>query len=191
MTPVGLRAPALGWIGASIFAVSLFAAAPAASGTAGAQVGEDELKAAFLYNFVKFVEWPCESATSGCEEIWIGFLGRDPVSDILEETVEGKRVRGHRIRIQRFASLEEVREVQLLFVCPGSVDVAVLAESLRDRPVLTVGQSDDFSERGGIVRLFLEGRRMRFEINPAAAKRHGIRVSSELLALARIYDGEH
>lgn len=157
----------------------------------GPPVDEYEVKAAFLYNFVKFVRWPCETTERGCGGFTIGVLGNDPFGAVLDEAIVGKRIRGNRIRVVRFSSVEEVdddNDVHVLFVGSEQTDVRRLLDRLKGRPVLIVGESDRFASEGGHVRLFLEERRMRFEINPEAAKHRGIRLSPELLVLARIVE---
>lgn len=182
------------WLASSLLAGALIVSAgPTATravASPGPPVDEYEIKAAFLYNFVKFVRWPCDGSADGCGAYRIGVLGDDPFGSMLDEAVVGKRIRGNALEIVRFSSIDEVDGVHVLFVCSGSTDVERVLRRLEDRPVLTVGESERFALQGGTVRLFLEKRRMRFEINPGAAKRHGVHVSPELLVLARIVEEE-
>lgn len=177
------------WLAAAASASILLALVSAPAGARnGVQVDEHQIKAAFVYNFVKFARWPCEGTDAGCSEFRIGVLGQSSLGSVLDEAVVGKTVRGKAIRVLRFASVEDVESVHLLYVGAIETDLDTLLERLGDRAVLTIGESDRFAERGGAIRLFLEERRMRFEINPDAAKRRGIHLSSELLVLARIVE---
>jgi hypothetical protein len=153
-----------------------------------APVGEYEVKAAFLYNFAKFVEWPEVSGAGGAPEFVIGILGQDPFgSDIA--VIEGKSVNGKILKIVRSDSLAELNNCQVLFIS-GPVENRLddILKKLGSRPILTVGDTHGFAHAGIMINLFKKDNKIRFEINPTAAEKTGLRISSHLLRLARIID---
>jgi hypothetical protein len=150
---------------------------------AAAQVSEEyRVKAGFLYNFVKFVEWPADTGTG---PVTICVAGRNPFGDLLDDLVRGETVGGRRIETR--VILEPEHGCHVVFVPEGAATRAYL-RGVTGTGALTVGESSTFIEQGGIVNFYLERRNVRFEINPAAAERAGIRISARLLQLARISD---
>ena len=152
---------------------------------------EYEVKSAFLYHFAHLVEWPTPPAPG--EPFVIAVIGNEAFADTLEDVLAGKSVRGQPVRVQRFttpAQLDGAR-VNILFVGRGSDESMrrVLA-ALAGQPVLTVGESPGFAERGGIIgfRVTDEGR-VAFDINRQRADQSGLRMSAQLLKLARIVGG--
>ena len=148
---------------------------------------EYEVKAAFLYNFAKFVEWPEESLPEDDTPIVIGVLGQDPFKAILEETVRGKQAQKRDVEVKRSATAQDMRRCHIVFVSPS--ERSRLAETLaafKDSAVLTVSDIDGFAEQGGIVSLTKDKGKIRLEINVDAAKRAGLKLSSQLLKLATI-----
>ena len=154
----------------------------AATAVAQAQTGpgEYDVKAVYLYNFVRLVNWP-EGAPSG--PIRICVAGTHPIEEKLEETVRGETVEGQPLTIRILPQPDAGCEV--LFIPRRSAESEYL-RAVEGRAVLTVGESPEFIREGGIVNFFLEGKRVRFEINPAAAARANLRISSRLLQLARL-----
>lgn len=147
---------------------------------------EYQVKAAFLYNFAKFVEWPQE-ALSNEQAFVIGIVGEDPFGAFLDEAVAGKTVRDKRIAVKRFSRMEEAAGAHILFISDSEAgNVARIVKQLNRVPVLTVSDLDRFAERGGMVQLETEQNRVRFAINVAAVERAGLKPSSQLLKLARI-----
>ena len=145
------------------------------------------VKAAFLYNFLLFADWPESVFSSPEESIVIGILGEDSFGDVFKP-VEGKPVNGKRLDIRRFkeeASLEALKQCHLLFLNPSlQTDMVKLIESLKDFPVLTVSEQKAFLESGGMIRLFVLNNQVKFEVNQWAAKHAGIHLRSRLLRLA-------
>lgn len=159
-------------------------AAPATS-------SEYEVKAAFLYNFAKFVEWPPDAFARGGTPLVIGVLGEDPFGSVLDGIVRGKQVQGRPVVVRRFATVEEAAASHVLFISPSEDErLAPVLARLRQAPVLTVGETERFAERGGVIGLRLEGGRVRFDVNVDAAQRARLGVSSQLLKLARVVRGE-
>lgn len=174
---------------AALVAALLLATAPAARGSDGAQLSY-EVKAGFLYNFIKFTEWPAPAAAP--VKVTIAVLGDARLAEIAAADLAGKTARGLPVHVVGIAGLDELRRelggVQLLFLGPDAKAHEEAALALAGgRPVLTVGESPDFCRLGGIVRLFRQGERLRFEISPGAARRAGLRLSSQLLGLAVIH----
>jgi hypothetical protein len=140
---------------------------------------EYQVKAAFLFNFLKFVEWP--PAAAGTPWV-IGVLGHDPFGEMLDETVRGKIVNGRRIDVRRYSQPGDVRDCNILFIGRGDYErtgIPALAG------MLTVGEAPGFLKAGGAVNFNLDDNRVRFEIRPAAASAAGLHVSSQLLKLGR------
>jgi hypothetical protein len=149
---------------------------------------EYAVKAAFLYHFAHLVEWPGPPAPG--EPLVIAVVGSDPFGDTLDEVLAGKSVRGQPVRVQRFAGPAQLdgARVHILFVGRGADESMRRSfPILAGQPVLTVGESEDFAERGGIIRFRVtpEGR-VAFDINLQRAEQSGLRLSSQLLKLARI-----
>jgi hypothetical protein len=147
---------------------------------------EYEVKAAFLYNFAKFTEWPVEE--EGEDPIVIGVLGEDPFGELLDNTVRGKLVRGRTLQIKRFDKLsEDLKGCHILFIgVSESNRIARALKYLEGARVLTVGESRTFCSVGGSINFVLDRRRVRFEISVAAAERAGLKLSSKLLKLATL-----
>jgi len=159
-----------------IFAIVLVASAAARAQDVPL---EYRVKAAYLFNFAKFVEWPAPAATG---PIAICVAGRNVFGDALAETVRGEAIDGRPFAVR--VILEPEPGCHIIFVPRGAATAAYL-RAVRTSPALTVGESADFIEQGGIVNFTLEGANVRFEIDPQAAERAGLRISSRLLRLAR------
>lgn len=182
--------PLLAWHGGALGAVVvcgcclLLAITAALAGPAQPQ--EYEVKAAFLYNFTKFVEWPPRAFGGQDDPMVVGVLGAPRCAAALEQLVRGRKVNGRALVVRRIERDEDVRSVQLLFVGAGAeARFARLLASLAGAPVLTVGESAAFAESGGAINFVLEDSKVRFEINAPAAERVGVRISAQMLKLAR------
>jgi len=150
------------------------------------QPSEYQLKAVFLYNFAKFVEWPPEAFASRTAPFTIGVVGQNPFGDELERTVRDKGLSGHPFAIKHLRSLSEVSKCQILFICASERKrLAEILKAASVRNVLTVAETDRFLQAGGMIRLVMEGNKVRFDINDEAAKSAGLRISSKLLSVAR------
>jgi hypothetical protein len=154
-------------------------------------VTQPALRAAFLYNFAKFTEWPPDSLPAG--PLTLCVLDDSAVEGALSELVGNSTINGRTVTISRNANGARLRACHLLYLGEAnSGRAAAILEELLGAPVLTVSNGDDFIRLGGIVGLFVEDGRMRFAINPDAAQRAGVRLSSRLLQLARIFkDGRY
>ena len=145
---------------------------------------EYRLKAAFLYNFAKFVEWPAEALSDENSTFILGVLGEDDPGPALE-SIRGKTVKGRTLTIKRFESLQDLADCHILFITSSErQDVERALESLEGSSVLTVGEMERFAEMGGIINFVVKKNRLRFEINLDAGRRAGLEISSQLLKLA-------
>ncbi len=151
---------------------------------------EYQVKAAFLYNFAKFVEWPAEALSEGGPFV-IGILGEDPFGSLIDEAVAGKTVREKRIIVKRLSKIEEAVDSHILFISDSEREnVSRILKQLGHAPVLTVSDLGRFAEQGGMVQLVTEQNRVRFAINVAVVERAGLKPSSQLLKLARIINSD-
>jgi len=152
-----------------------------------ARAPEYEVKAAFLYNFARFVEWPSQAFPSPSAPFRICVLGRDPFGDAVSNIVKGKTISGRSIHNMQVQSPAEARSCHVLFLSQSDPETLKQGlERLRDLPILTVGESAGFLPLGGMINFVLEQDRVRFEVNLAAAERHHLKLSSKLLAVARV-----
>jgi hypothetical protein len=152
-------------------------------------VTQPALKAAFLFRFSKFVEWPADS--TGSSPLTLCVLDDQAVEDALGQLVNGP-VNGRVAAVAKGGRNRPVRGCHLIYI--GDSDparVAATLDELKGVPILTVGEGDDFARAGGMIGLFVEDGRMRFAINPEAAQRAGLHLSSKLLSLAKIVKGRH
>jgi hypothetical protein len=165
-------------------AISLGLASQAGCGAQSAT--EYQLKAAYLFNFLKFVEWP-DAPPKELQPKWvIGVIGTSPVGDELLKLVESKNVLGKELEVKTFKSTENLRSCNILFVSDSEKKrlPAILA-SLRGSSVMTVADMDHFIDAGGMVQFVVESERVRISIDVGATGRARLKISSKLLALAR------
>ncbi len=152
---------------------------------------EYAVKAAFLYNFAKFVEWPADAFRSPREPMVLCLLGEEPFGRELDRTVEGKTVSGRQLIVRRLAKPAGLEECRILFVSASEgprLDQVLAA--VGDRAVLTVGEDEAFARAGGIISFVVRQSRVRFQIDRAAAARSGLSISSQLLELAEAVTGD-
>jgi hypothetical protein len=148
---------------------------------------EYRLKAAFLYNFIKFVEWPSDAFTSDKAPILLCVFGNDPFGNALDEILQGKTINSREVLARRINELPDLKSCQLVFVShQEDKQLSKILGSLRGTSALVVGESDGFAERGGGIQFYLEDNKLRFAVNVDAAQKARLSVSSKLLALARI-----
>jgi hypothetical protein len=148
---------------------------------------EYRVKAAFLYNFAKFVEWPPETFQSPTDPLVICTLGYDPYRRALEETVRDKTIQGRTFSVRQVSDVEQANTCQIFFVSASeSKRAAAMLPRLKTTGVLTVGEAEGFAASGGVINFKTENGRVRFEINVTAAERAKLRISSKLLSLVQI-----
>jgi hypothetical protein len=157
------------------------------SGADESSFPEYEVKAAYIYNFAKFVDWPKESLKEPDSPIVLTILGRHPFGKTLEG-IENKTVGTHPIKTNFISTVSEINECHMLFICRSEADhMAEVISALGNRPILTISEVEYFAEKGGMIHLFTtDQRKIRFEINEDAAKSKGLRISSQLLKIARV-----
>ena len=152
---------------------------------AAAASSEYQVKAAFLYNFMKFVEWPSDGL-SNAGTLTLGILGKDPFGDALDE-VKDKTAKGRRVVVTHLRGLDEARDCDLLFVCASEKGrLPQILRGVQNSRILTVADQEGFCQSGGMINLVFVKNRVGFEVNVAAATRARLRVSSQLLRLARL-----
>jgi uncharacterized protein DUF4154 len=179
-----IRAAILISIGISVACSSVcFAQAPSVEG---------QVKAAFLYNFAQFIQWPNQAFPDRDTPFTMCVTG-DPFEGILEKTIEGETLNDRRMLVRRVAPSDNLRGCHLIYI--GRLESRRSAEVIKAAdhifaadgiPILTVGDAEDFIGIGGMIRFTGVGQRVRFEINPDAAERVSLRLSSRLLRLADI-----
>jgi hypothetical protein len=148
---------------------------------------EYQVKAAFLLNFAKFIEWPSEVFQSEKAPIGVCIFGYDPFGSALDEILRGKTINNREVLARRIHELPDLKSCQLVFVSEREEKrLPEILNSLKGASVLVVGEGEGFAERGGSVQFFLENNRTRFAVNVDAVQRTRLSVSSKLLALARI-----
>jgi hypothetical protein len=176
---MGFKKNIVHWLG--VFAVAMLTCA------ATAQSREYQIKAAFLYNFAQFTDWPSAAFANTNAPFYIGILGDDPFDGSLDETIQGETINGHKIVAVRSQRIEDLKNCQIIFVCKSEKKrVGEILTELDSRPILTVSEIDGFAQRGGNINFFLAGTKVRFEINPGAAQSDGLKISSQLLSLGKI-----
>jgi hypothetical protein len=158
-----------------------------ASAQASAPSKEYQVKAAFLFNFAQFVDWPSSAFVEDDAPLVICVLGADPFGSYLDELVRGELVNNRRLMVRRFHTSEDVKGCQVLFVSRSeSKNLDKALASGKGMDALTVSDVDGFAERGGIIQLTTEGGKIRLKINVLAAKASSLVISSKLLRSAEI-----
>jgi hypothetical protein len=161
-------------------------AAPAAE-VPSARVSQ--LKAVFLFNFAQFTEWPPEAFVEKEEPMVIGILGSDPFGDALDATVHNEVVRGRHLVVRRYKSVADTRGAHILYI--GQSEASRLGQALnalKGKPILTVSDIEGAARRGIMIGFINDHSRIRFQINPNAAKTANLTLSSKLLRVADIVE---
>ena len=155
------------------------------------KVSEYDVKAAFLLNFVRFIDWS-DHRTRGEKgnELILGITGKDRFGDALN-LIRGKKVKGRTVVVNSAVDSNNLTECDILFISSSEKDrLSSIMAALKDLPILTISEIEGFTRNGGIINFIIVGNKVRFEINPDAAKQVGIHISSQLLQLARIVTDE-
>lgn len=167
----------------AVIVLALYANAPAGA----APLKEKQLKAAYLYNILKFVEWPATTDEDARVPFSIGIMHDDVLRQELEVIVKGRRINGRDIVIVDVTTVEQAGAVHLLFVPAGQESqFSSMQPQLRELPILDVGESARFASIGGTIRLTQVGDKLRFEINMTPAERAGLKISVQLQKLAAL-----
>jgi hypothetical protein len=149
--------------------------------------GEYDVKAAYLYNFAKFVAWPPEAFPSAEAPFAICIIGQDPFGQALDAVVKGERIQGRPLVVYRLMGWDDAESCQILFVSTSvREDFEQLLGGHTFRRTLTVGEVPQFLAAGGHISFFLEGGNVRFAINAASVARTDLQISSKLMRVARV-----
>ena len=180
------RAPPWPWAIAWLWAT--LAAALLARSAGGAEApNEYQVKAVFVFNFSRFVEWPAAALGAANEPFVIGIVGNDPFGARLDEAVRGEQINQHPLQIRRFGSIGDAANCRILYIDRSqSAQLRDILAALANRNVLTVADFEGAGERGVMMQFVTESNRIRLRINVEAAKAAGLTISSKLLRPAEI-----
>jgi hypothetical protein len=172
---------ALGQAGASLAAVS-----PSATSATPATF-EERVKAGFLYQFAAKVEWPPQAFSGHAAPLTICIMGNDALHQALGEILQSRKIGGRALVARRIKDIPEIRGCQILFAGKSQEErLPEILETVRGKPILTVGETADFARLGGLINFTLINNRVAFEINADAASRSNLVLSPKLLDLGRI-----
>lgn len=182
-----MREPGIGlaWLLLALAAaVSWMGSQPAAA----QRPSRDEVQAAYLYNFGKFVRWPGDVDH---HPIRVCVAGEDSFGETLKKLVNGEQIDGRPLEVRDLDRTEGVGDCSILFVGAQEQDrEGSFLSAAADRPILTVGDAPDFLERGGMIQFLLVEDHVRFAVNLEEANHHGVGLSSELLKVAVAVHGK-
>jgi hypothetical protein len=148
------------------------------------QLSENQVKAAYLYNFAKFVEWPASAFAGAGSPLVIGFIGKGLYGEA-HEALTGKIAKGRKVQIRQLTKVEEVSGCQILFIAASEKPrLKEILRALPDSGVLTVSDIKHFCSVGGMIGLVVRGEKVQFEVNVGKAERAGLKLSSQMLKLA-------
>jgi hypothetical protein len=151
-------------------------------------VSAEQLKAAFLFNFVRFVEWPTNAFASDSVPITIGVIGSDKFATELTTLLKDKKAHNHPLNVKKLSAPADAANCQVVFVADGeSRRASQIVDATKAKPILLVGEADDFLDNGGMINIVQDERQKRllFDINPQSAEKANLIISSHLLRLAR------
>ncbi len=147
---------------------------------------ENDVKAAYIFNFAKFVEWPEKAFTSKSSPLVLCVLGDDSIGEALQNP-ESKRIKGRQLTVVRTRSKEQIRSCHILYISESEKrDLSDIVSKMNGRPCLTVSSVHEFALQGGMIGFIRKGKNIRFEVNPDAVRRAELTVSSRLLNLSTI-----
>ena len=167
----------------ALLLTSVMISTPAAWGDVD-QAGEYQVKAAYLYHFAKFIEWPSDAAGSASQTLTVCVVGNSPFGRSFA-SISGKTVRGRRVAITYIRRIEELEACDILFVSVSEkAKLGQILAAVASRPILTISDIKRFVSAGGMIGFVSLNDKVRFEINQRAAQRSGLRISAQLLKLA-------
>jgi hypothetical protein len=172
------------------FAILIFLVGDRRAFAQGNATSEYQVKAAFLFHFAQFVDWPAETFKEANSPLTYCTLGEDPFRGVLDSTLKGKSIGSRPVQVQHFKQAQEARGCQVLFI--GAAGPKFISETLANfngNPVLTVGETERFAQDGGVIGFTLADNKVRFEINLDVAEHAGLKISSKLLVLAKTVIG--
>jgi hypothetical protein len=166
-----------------LVALALFLAG-APPGNAAESPSEYQVKAAYLYNFAKFIHWPDSSFSDAKAPLIIGVLGKNPFNGELNQLIS-RTVRNRPIEIKHFKTVKDVFNCHLLYISPsGASELDETLKVLGTKPIITVGEDNKFARQGGVIQFVTKRGRLRFIFNLEITKANDIKVDSQLLSLA-------
>lgn len=146
---------------------------------------EYQVKAAYLFNFGRFIEWPAKPAPSSSDDFTVCVLGQDPFGETLDRAIAGASIGGRRVLARRIATADELGGCQIVFISASEErQLGTIVNAVSKSAVLTVSDMPNFTRRGGMIQFVTEGNRVRFEVNLTPAEQAGLTVSSDLLKVA-------
>jgi YfiR/HmsC-like len=152
---------------------------------------EYQVKALFLVNFIKYVDWPSEALASSNATITIGLCGESKLREALSAAVSGKGSGGRMIVIRQIEATNDFSSCQILFIGDSaSSRMREILDKARSLPILTVGEDNAFAQNGGIINFVLKNGNVRLEVDLAAARQAGLTIHSRLLAVADVVKGK-
>lgn len=152
---------------------------------------EHRIKAAFLFNFARFIEWPVAKLSNDDSPFQICVYGDDSFGAVLDETISGKTVGEHPLSVVKTVNVSDLRACEIVYISSSeSGRFASVINDLKGANTLLVNDHPDFIKQGGMIRFVVVDRKLRFEVNPEAAKREQLKISSKLLRVAKIVSGE-
>ena len=147
---------------------------------------EKQVKSAFVVNFVQFIEWPATAFEKADDPVVIGVADSNALGDTLAAAIEGKTVRGRKLVIKQVTAQSAGGCHVLITGGLDGTDLQTILKAAGGKPCLTIGDSEHFTEAGGVIRFYVEERKERFEINVSAANHARLQISSKLLKLAKV-----
>jgi len=164
--------------------IGVFAPPPLAAAAESDRLDEAHVKAAFLYNFAKFVQWP--PSDDRPTTLIIGVVGGDRFDDVLESIVSGKNVNGRDIVVRQMHDEDDARAFHIVFIAASEARrTSDIIQRVHRAGVLTVGETPQFLQEGGLIQFYIRDNHVRFQINAAAASQAGLKISSQLLSLSK------
>jgi hypothetical protein len=152
---------------------------------------EYQIKAAFLFHFAQFVEWPYLDSTNADTSFRIGVLGDNPFGSALNEIVKGETIANRPVTILYSHHAEDLKDCQIVFISKSEkAHLPRVLDELKGGKILTVSEIENFAKSGGVINFYLENDKVHFEINPNAAEREKLKISSQLLQLGKIVKSE-
>jgi hypothetical protein len=173
-----------------LFSMSLGVPQSNGSSTASSPLKEEEAKVLFVYNFAKFAEWPGEALQKSPDQFTIGIWGNDSFDMAVKKQLEGTLMHGKKLVFKSLSHPAEAVHCEVVYIAPDSDSMERLLQFLEGQPVLTVSDVHRFIQRGGMVGMTLEENRIRFNINLEAAQKAKLKLSSQLLKLAKTIKGK-
>jgi hypothetical protein len=149
-----------------------------------------QLRAVFLYNFAQFTDWPTNAFAGENSPLIIGVLGSDPFGPVLDETVRGEFVHGHKLMVERYRNIESVGACHILFIGQSEAPrLEAILKALKGRSILTVSEIEDSARHGVMIRFLTEGNKIAFRINLTAVREANLTLSSKLLRVSQLVGG--